>query len=480
MLQPTTPHPAPTGSNTNTNLPQWHDMQGLVLSAYPHLGQAAYLLFRIDEVEPARNWLTRVRGRVTSAFERPPKNQHAIAPPNLNIALTATGITALGETAKDFSDPFIEGIGGQRHRSRILGDVDDSAPANWLWGGEQQGRNKVDVLVMVFADERDNLDTQIAAVRPTSLEGMTEVRCIKAWPLSQMSGRGREHFGFTDGISQPILEGTFDAERFPDSIHLTALGEVVLGYPNAFGVRLGEADAYGRPTSLPWLGRLPRVDNVMGFGRNGTYLVLRQLEQDVDLFRRAVTERTGSQAYTDPPARQLAAKIVGRWPDGTPLVPYATVDDNEFVYADDPYGGGCPIGAHVRRANPRDALLNNGRPFRPTNEHRVLRRGRIYGPPPPPSMPANDAERGLVFLCLNADLERQFEFIQQNWINNPAFGGLADECDPLVGVCGQHGGVFTMGGLPARQRVGLPRFVTVKGGEYFFLPGLEALRQLTL
>ena len=155
----------------------------------------------------------------------------------------------------------------------------------------------------------------------------------------------------------------------------------------------------------------------------------------------------------------------------------AAAYDNEFLYAEDPYGGACPIGAHVRRANPRDALENTGRPFRPMNEHRVLRRGRPYGPPL--DGPETTDERGLLFLCLNADIERQFEFIQQNWINNSTFGGLAEESDPLVGVCSAHGGVFTMGSLPARQRVDhLPRFVTVKGGQYFFLPGIAALRSL--
>ena len=175
--------------------------------------------------------------------------------------------------------------------------------------------------------------------------------------------------------------------------------------------------------------------------------------------------------------RRLAEKIVGRSVDGTPLVPYANVDDNEFVYAEDPYGYGCPLGAHVRRANPRDSFENNNLPFEPANDHRILRRGRSYI-----CQDGNTGslERGLLFLCLNADLERQFEFIQQNWINNPAFAGLSDECDPLIGVPpAADDVVFTMGGLPARQRVGLQRFVTVRGGGYFFLPGIAALRRLT-
>src|SRR5262249_41440393 len=107
----------------------------------------------------------------------------------------------------------------------------------------------------------------------------------------------------------------------------------------------------------------------------------------------------------------------------------------------------------------------------PRNRHRVLRRGRSYGE-------ADDIEKGLLFMCLNADIERQFEFIHQNWLNDPAFGGLADERDPLVGALHQDD-VFTVPGLPAPVFVrGLRRFVSVRGAEYFFLPGIAALRTL--
>jgi Dyp-type peroxidase family len=447
-------------------LPEWSDTQGLVLSAYPHLDQAAYLLYRIEDADRTKLWLSQQLEFVTRAFKKASFVSRTRGPRNVNIAFTWSGIEKLSGRASQFSDPFVEGIHGREHRSRVLGDADESSPEKWRWGGP---RTAVDLLLMVFVRECDVLDDEIREVSPTP-EAATLVECLRARRLREM--KGREHFGFRDGISQPILEGSADAERFPESIHVTALGEFVLGYPNAAGNTLGCRDARGH------IAPLPALRDFSEFGRNGTYLVLRQLAQHVDEFWTCVVERSRAHSKDDPAAQQLAAKIVGRWPDGTPLVPYANADDNEFGFAEDPYGYGCPIGAHVRRANPRDALENNSRPFWPRNDHRILRRGRSYRRP---SAGAGD-ELGLMFLCLNADLERQFEFIQQNWINNPAFAGLSGELDPLVGSRrGRHAQhqMFTIASLPAPHRLqGLPEFVTVKGGQYFFMPGMRALAAL--
>ena len=135
-------------------------------------------------------------------------------------------------------------------------------------------------------------------------------------------------------------------------------------------------------------------------------------------------------------------------------------------------GWGCPVGAHIRRANPRDALDPDTGPdqsIRSVNRHRLLRRGRAYHEPSDPS------ERGIHFICLSANIARQFEFVQHTWLNNPKFAGLYDDTDPLVATHqGDAGRIFTVQARPFRQRVtGLPPFVTVKGGAYFFLPGLR-------
>jgi Dyp-type peroxidase family len=465
----------PMAASTDARrLPEWADMQGLVLSSYPHLDQASYVLMAIDDAGAARQWLARMSDRVTSAFKLPesrqprsPRTRHVC---HLNVAFTSSGLQRLGGAIANFSDAFVEGIHGRAHRTTLLGDVGPSAPADWRWGGPESG---IDLLVMVFAEEDAPLDEEVDEILPT--RGLRVVVRQDARRLSTMAGR--EHLGFRDGISQPILRGSVDAERFPESIHLTELGEFVLGYPNADGIAVGERDRTGR--TIP----LPRVGECIDWGRNGTYLVLRQLEQHVDAFWNDMTERTadGGRADRDA-ANRLAAKFVGRTLDGTPMVPYGGVDDNEFVYGEDPHGDGCPLGAHVRRANPRDSFDNANLPFAPANNHRILRRGRSYVRASTVAAAAD--ERGLLFLCLNADIERQFEFIQQNWINNPSFLGLTGERDPLIGsgpaLVAGRAGVFTIAGIPAPICVGgLPRFVTVRGGGYFFLPGLAALKCLT-
>jgi deferrochelatase/peroxidase EfeB len=142
----------------------------------------------------------------------------------------------------------------------------------------------------------------------------------------------------------------------------------------------------------------------------------------------------------------------------------------------------------VRRSNPRDSLdpsPGSAESVAVGKRHRLLRRGRKYGSPlaqaealAAASGPEQD-ERGLHFICLNANIARQFEFVQHTWINNPRFAGLYDEPDPLVAAAGARGRTFTMPADPVRRRVtGLPSFVSVRGGAYFFLPGLRALRYL--
>ena len=453
------------------NRPQWADMQGLVLSAYPRLDRAVYLFYAVDRPSLTKWWLDGIRDRVTSAFKNTPTRYRRSGRPrcNVNIGFTASGLRKLAGSIAHFGDAFSEGIDGQAHRSRLLGDIERNAPEGWRWGG---AGHRVDVLLMLFAETSEALEEEMAELLPPAADAMHEVARVTATALRDMNQH--EHFGFKDGISQPILKGTTDAERFPESIHITAVGEFVLGYADSSGRAVGVEDATGRTVPFPAAGR------IADFGRNGTYLVARHLQQYVDRFQSAMLERTRIDGRDDvEAATRLASKIIGRWPDGTPLVPYANEYDNEFLFSEDPYGQGCPIGAHIRRANPRDTFDNHALSPEPRNNRRLLRRGRSYGPRPG-ARP--DEERGLLFLCLNASIERQFEFIQQNWINNPAFAGLQDEEDPLVGSTYRRalrGGTVTIGSVPAPVCVrGLPDFVTVKGGEYFFLPGLTALAGL--
>ena len=201
---------------------------------------------------------------------------------------------------------------------------------------------------------------------------------------------------------------------------------------------------------------------------------------------------------TDRGLADAVAKPEVFWPSGAPLVrhpdrdpdaaksedelPPDEVSDQFGYHALDPHGRRCPLGAHIRRSNPRDALKPGpASSIRNSDLHRILRRGRAYGPPISPSMdPADilassegeDGARGLHFLCFQADIGQQFEFVQQNWINSPKFESLFyAAADPIAGAHDprhpDYTGTFTVQAAPVRRRVtGVPRFVDVKGGLY--------------
>lgn len=218
-------------------------------------------------------------------------------------------------------------------------------------------------------------------------------------------------------------------------------------------------------------------------GRNGTYVVFRKLHTKVAAYRAYLRARAASRAAED----LLGAKMVGRWQSGAPLALAPERDDpelgsdpsrnNDFAYGDDPRGFKCPVGAHARRANPRDALDHEGSVD--VRLHRMIRRGTSYGPALPEGVLEDDgAERGIMFVFAGAHLKRQFEFVKTQWLNDGIFIGAPHESDPLVGPR-DEGGTFTIPQRPIRRRLqDLPPFVVTRGGEYCFAPSLSALRWL--
>ena len=177
--------------------------------------------------------------------------------------------------------------------------------------------------------------------------------------------------------------------------------------------------------------------------------------------------------------------MMGRWRSGAPLSLCPVHDDptigvdpaknNAFLFkADDPLGYKTPLGSHIRRVNPRDAAVA-GVP----RIHRMIRRGTAYGPPLPEGVLEDDgADRGLMFAFVGANLGRQFEFVQSEWMNDSAFFGGASERDPIAGAA-DGSGIFPIPRRPIRRVLAaLPRFVVTRGGEYCFLPSLSALRWL--
>jgi Dyp-type peroxidase family len=506
------------------------DIQGIVMSGFGPLHCASYLMLRVTNAANARRWLGSIADQITTS-EPPPEEVKA-----LNVALTSRGLKNLGldaETLATFSRPFLEGM-TTPHRQRLLGDADENAPKEWDWGGNNaedlpDEAKAVDIVLLVFAKNEDLLDVLLTEKRAELAQnGIEELRILSAGRQDD----SHEHFGFADGMGQPAIEGTFQVRKAAPRNVLKA-GELLMGYTNDYDKPADSprVKATCDPNGLLLLPRAAAgADGTTSsqtafhdLGRNGTYLVFRQLAQDVATFRCFVDEATRTRdGQLDSAARdRLAAKMVGRWQNGAPLVlspdigDAALSDADDFGYRDsDPHGFKCPIGSHVRRSNPRDTLGPDGDTALTTaNRHRILRRGRSYGHRPKDPRVHDKIDRGLLFLCLNSDIERQFEFVQQTWINNPVFGGLNGEVDPLIGnikktetspvdpaqaaggtaAAGtnanngrssasgnrQSDGLFTIQADPLRTRIhNLKRFVTMKGGAYFFLPSIRALRYL--
>ncbi len=542
------------------------DIQGLVRFGYKYHTQSCFLLLRVKDPSAARAWLASAPVSSAATTASPP-------PTVLQLALSSEGLRALGvagDIVEAFSADFVSGMGGAPSRSRRLGDLGANAPDRWQWG---TGARLPHVLLLLYAlpGRLDEWQRQIEAQCAAGFDTLARLPCGDRL--------GFEPFGFVDGLSQPQPDWSrerpaLDAER-PDYDNLTCLGEFLLGYPNEYG---GYTD---RPLLAPERDAgslLPRAEDapeLADLGRNGSYLVLRQLQQDV----RGFWQYLDRQAGGDPALREkLAAALVGRTLQGVPLgacrawsaesenrpqraqflpdlqpnsraigqkdgekwaaavdlqpaisksdrllepldqaappAADAAPDLNAFDYQADPRGTRCPLGAHVRRANPRSADLPPGEAgllswikrtlgfdaqargldlVASTRFHRLLRRGRAYGDAVPPAQAltqalaaaSDGADTGLHFICLGASIARQFEFVQAAWLNSTHFNGLQNESDPLLGTRlpmpdGQATDGFSMPQAQGADQklAGLPQFVTVRGGAYFFLPGIRALRYL--
>ncbi|MEO8256513.1 MAG: peroxidase [Acidobacteriota bacterium] len=483
------------------------DIQGFITSGYGHLSYAAYLFVHFQAAGPARRWLKLIAPAITPATAWPTTAAGEKVKPSLacNIAVTADGLAALDLPARvlcTFPPEFQEGMTGER-RSTMLGDTEESDPRHWEFGGSSQP--PIHAVVIVHAISPEELERACEAQRAL-LAGLAGG--VAELPGTMQSGDrpagGHEPFGFHDGVAQPSVAGISGAG--------VPTGEFILGYPNHYGIVPPTPTV---PAEMDADGVLPAFDNpyhaaerLHDLGLNGSYVVYRKLQQDVAAFWQFMKQEAARQGGEDA-ARMvwLAARCVARWPGGAPLALAPSIDDprlgdrNDFGYRDDPDGLACPIGAHVRRTNPRDDIkpYPAAESLRMSEAHRLLRRGRVFGPAlfdpkilaDPASDPCRTAlltltddgrGRGIHFFCVNASIRSQFEFVQQTWCNNPRFGGLNDNKDPIAGDndrTGQPSSHMTIPAQPLRLRTAaLPRFVTVKAGAYLFMPSLNALRFL--
>jgi len=443
------------------------DIQGIVASGYDHLDYSRFVFLAIKDPDATRKWLAGIVPQITNA-RHPGDNKAGLC---LNLAFSSKGLKKLVPDLKDFPHEFERGMNGE-DANLVLGDKNEG---EWEYGG--QTHPDLHVLLMLYASSAKDLKSFHGKV--TGFPEFSQGLCPIAEQDSVIPPNDEtEPFGFRDGLSQPLVQGLLGRGQPTESPINT--GEFVLGYENELNLltQIPSIDSWADPTGH--LADHPSEPGRRAFGLNGTYLVFRKLIQKVDEFDNYL-----KKSAADPHERErIAAKIVGRWRSGAPLVlspdSPGSEPSNDFLFMEtDPDGTVCPIGAHIRRANPRDSLdMPPARSILISRRHRLIRRGRKFSLPTKDSTKDNPKnEQGLYFIVLNADLRHQYEFVQQQWINDPSFNGLDNDRDPLVGD--HSGGEFTIQAKPSNRHLrGLPQFVVMRGGGYFFLPGLGALQFL--
>ena len=429
------------------------DIQHILLTRTPALtGQYKFLSFR--NAMSARVWLSAILETVQSAAE-----VQASVDQNkrwVTVAFTWNGLRALGvdeASLATFPDEFKQGMAA---RAEILGDTGENHPDNWVGGLARTDLHAIAILFARDAAERARCHTEheklIAQCKGVEVLSTLDLEATPPFDYEH------DHFGYRDRLSQPVIEGTGEKPTPGSGLPLKP-GEFILGYP----------DEGGPPANLPQ----PRI-----LSHNGSYMAYRRLQEHVGRFRDFLRRH----GQTPEEQELVAAKLMGRWRSGAPLVLAPDKDDpalgddlkrnNDFNYKHtDPHGYAVPLGAHIRRMNPRDTAAN-------MNRRRMIRRGATYGPHLPEDAPEDGVERGIAAFVICASLIRQFEFAQNVWANDRNFHELGNERDPIIGT--QDGTLeYKIPKRPIRKKItGLPAFTTLRGGAYFFLPGIKALGYL--
>jgi Dyp-type peroxidase family len=432
---------------------EFDDIQHILLTRAPALtGRYEFLSFR--EAAAGRAWLSAIKEKVHSVASM--RGNVEDDERWVTVAFTWNGLRALGldETSlATFPEEFRQGMVA---RAEMLGDTGVNAPEHWDGGVASPDLHAIAILFARNVTEHARCVSEheklVAACPGVVLLSVLDVAAIPPFD------HAHDHFGYRDRLSQPVIEGSGE-DPTPGSGAPVKAGEFIVGYPDEYGVIADRP----RPGVL---------------ARNGSYMAYRRLQEHVGKFRDFLRQ----YGNTAEEQELLAAKLMGRWRSGAPLALSPDKDDpvlgadmqrnNDFNYKEmDPHGYAVPLGSHARRMNPRDTAAN-------MNRRRMIRRGATYGAYLPDGAPDDGADRGIAAFVICGSLIRQFEFAQNVWANDKNFHELGNERDPIIG---NHDGTmeFKIPNRPIRKKiVGLPAFTTVRGGAYFFLPGLRALSYL--
>lgn len=454
------------------------DIQGFVLRGYT-FPVARYVFLEITDPEKAANdTQTSAQKLIESLLDQITTGEHWDAGKpdcTVNIAFTYKGLVRLNLPSATLLSFPVEFFQGMKARAGILCDTGKNSSEHWdpIWREE-----RVHIWIGVYAKSAEILETRCRQINQL-VASSGAVKVVGAQDAGAIVFNGKpsskEHFGYTDGFGNPDFLGVKrdtqpgQGKLMPDGTWAPlATGELLLGY----------ADEAGElpPAPVPHL-----------LANNGTFMVYRKLHQNVATFRLYLEEK--GKMYPGG-KEKLASKFIGRWRDGTPIEVSPDKWDHDlsrdkqrnvnFTFGNDLDGTRCPVGAHIRRVNPRDAFGFNGDLI---NRRRITRRGLPYGQFIPDDEPGNDnGEHGVIFMALNASLFRQFEFVQQQWVEYGNDAHQGNDKDMLIGNHGGQGKFMIQGtedpSNPPFICGGLPNFVELRGGDYFFVPSMTALRMI--
>ena len=463
-----------------------HNLQGNILRGYAH-DNVRHLVLSVRDATAARAWLAMATSgdaarspQITSAAPWDDKPSTCV-----NVGLTHAGLASLGLPATALASFPHEFAHGMASRAVKLGDTGPSAPEHWY--PEWRSSDDVHLVVSVHGDDRRACEGTAARVLAAAGERAFSLRATLD---GAMLPGDQVHFGYRDNIAQPHFAGVRDPVDRPDRQPLTELGTVLLGHATPL-------------ENVRW-----EIPQPQALGLDGCFNAFRVLEQQAAEFEDYLSASAdqiladplvdellppGTESTWDPPLSRrdalrelVAAKMMGRWRNGVPLVlsplsptPNPAVGPsqlNDFGFASDPDGLACPMASHVRRSNPRDARIVQ----RSTNRsRRIVRRGLPYGAAFDPDQPT-PGPRGLLGVFLCASLIAQFEALQYDWINlglqDPRITGTND---PLTGNNDECYSAFTIPvGTSSIVLRGFPSFVLTRGGAYLFLPSMSGVRHL--
>jgi Dyp-type peroxidase family len=515
------------------------EIQGNILGGF-NKDHQTLLFLKITNVAAAKQWLRTIEPYIATAaevikfnqlFKSTRERRHGqegtVRSTFINVAFTYDGLKKLTVDADQFTDASFKA--GLHNRSAALGDPTDPSapghPSQWVIGA---AHNVPDLVVIVGSDDQPRLQETVQWLESSFCMGL-EVMYKQEGEGLPGPLAGHEHFGFKDGISQPGIRG-----RLPEAPHafLTpreaideATGKIDInkGKPGQDMIHAGEF-VFGYPTQIgepdpnrEGLNITPGAIATAGpaWATNGSYLVFRRLRQDVKGFQSFIKSTANNLSQTNPAfagltLEKLGAKFVGRWSSGAPILNAPDRDNpalsNDLAFefeAEDPQGLRCPFAGHIRKTYPRDMERDFGLNESSTQTHRLLRRGIPFGKPYMGGCPVHPdrlldtvttwwesivsnapTDRGLLFLAYQTSIERQFEFVTNQWVNNPDFPDPGSGHDPILGQSEdsttRDRTMVLQAEKPANDAtIKLPTdWVIPTGGGYFFSPSISGIKYL--